>query len=486
MVELHDLAIRGALIEDGSGHPAYEGDIAIDGSFIAALGEVGSAHAEINAQGLVAAPGFIDAHTHDDMELHRNPNNQSKLRQGVTTVVCGCCGFSAFPHSPPQRSPDLLGVEGNWHSYREYRETLLGHGIGTNLVAFVGHNTVQRLLCGLGSAEPSAVALVSICDEIRRAMDEGAFGVSTGLIYRPGREVSAAALSQIVATVADYGGIHNTHIRNEADAVLDALAEAISIAEDTGVGLQISHLKVIGEHNWGGLGDALSVIDAARVQGIDIGFDVYPYCAGSGPLSTYFPPENIDETRALLVQIIRCLDYPQFEGRRLGEIAEEQGTSVDSIVRQLVTAPQANETLCVIFEIHEDDMLKALLHPLAMIGSDGIPQEHGVPHPRLLGTFPRTLGYYCRERSALSQSAAIAKMTSVPAARFRLHNRGLLQVGFVADVALFDPATIADQGTYTSRAFPTGIHHVFVNGQHAISESVVTGLRAGQVLSASP
>ena len=481
---VHDLVIRGALIEDGSGGPAFEGDIAVEGAFIAALGTVGRSRAEIDAQGLVAAPGFIDAHAHDDMELHRDPDNGSKLRQGVTTVVCGSCGFSAFPHSPGHRSSDFLAVDGDWRTYREYRETLMGHGVATNVAAFVGHNTVQRLLFGIDSTEPGARALASLRDEIRRAMDDGALGVSTGLIYCPGRHVSTAALTQIVAAVADYGGIHSTHLRDEADGLLDAIAEVTAVSRDTGVGLQISHLKVIGEHNWGSLDTALDQIGKSRAEGVDIGFDVYPYSAGSGPLAAYFPPDDIDETRARLVQIIRCHDYPHFEGRRLPDIAREQGTTLRHLTRQLVTAPEASETLCIIFEIHEDDMLKALSHPLAMIGSDGIPQRAGVPHPRLQGAFPRVLGHYCRDMSALPRSAAIQKMTSVPAARYRLSGRGLLRPGYAADVVVFDPTTIADRGTYTSRSYPTGIRHVLVNGQPAISDAAPSGVRAGQVLAA--
>lgn len=456
------------------------------GGLIAAVGTVGRSRDEINADGLVAAPGFIDAHTHDDMELHANPDNESKLLQGVTTVICGSCGFSAFPHSPGQRSPDFLAVDGGWRTYSEYQETLTAHGIGTNVGAFVGHNTVQRLLLGNDSAEPGGQALGAVCDDIRRAMDDGALGVSTGLIYRPGRFVSTAALTKIVAAVSDYGGIHSTHLRNEADGLSDAIAEVASISRETGAALQISHLKVIGENNWGSLGTALDQIDNLRRDGMDIGFDVYPYAAGSGPLVTYFPPDAIDVTRAGLVQIIRCHDYPHYEGKRLPDIASEQGVSLREVTRCLVTAPCASETLCVIFEIDEHDMIQALLHPSAMIGSDGIPQQTGVPHPRLQGTFPRVLGHYCRDKAAISQAAAIQKMTSVPAARYGLSDRGLLRSGYAADIVVFDPTTIADRGTYTSRATPTGVHHVIVNGQRAISDARLTGVRAGQVLTREP
>ena len=453
---MHDLAIRGALIEDGAGGQPFEGDVAVDGGHIAEVGTVGASRADIDAEGLVAAPGFVDAHTHDDMELHRNPDNESKVKQGVTTVICGSCGFSAFPHAPGRPSPDFLSVDGCWRTYREYREALAGHGIGTNSASFVGHNTVARLLSETGCAEPGARALAAVCDDVRRAMDHGALGVSTGLIYHPGRHTSTAALTRIVAAAADCGGIHSTHLRDESDGLLNAIAEAASVSRETGASLQISHLKVIGEHNWGSLGTALEQIDRIRADGIDIAFDVYPYTAGSGPLATYFPPDDIDVKRARLVQIIRCLDYPRFEGRRLTDIAGEEGVSVRSVVRRLVTAPNADKTLCVIFEINEDDMLEALSHPAAMIGSDGIPQQTGVPHPRLQGTFPRVLGHYSRDEGVLSRSAAIKKMTSVPATRYGLRGRGLLRPGYAADIVVFDPTTIADWGTYSLRADPSG------------------------------
>lgn len=479
---MHDIAIRGALIEDGAGGQPFEGDVAIDGDHIAEVGTVGASRATIDAEGLVAAPGFVDAHTHDDMELHRNPDNATKIRQGVTTVVCGSCGFSAFPHTPGRPSPDFLSVDGCWETYREYQQALSSHGIGTNAASFVGHNTVQRLLLGAGSAEPDSRALTAVCDDVRRAMVDGALGVSTGLIYHPGRYTSTAAVTRIVAAAAECGGIHSTHLRDESDGLLDAIAEAAAVSKETGASLQISHLKVIGEHNWGSLGTALEQIDAMRAAGIDVAFDVYPYTAGSGPLATYFPPDDIDVTRARLVQIIRCVDYPHFEGRRLTEIAESEGVSVHSAARRLVTAPNADKTLCVIFEIHEDDMLEALTHRAAMIGSDGIPQQTGVPHPRLGGTFPRVLGHYSRDHQVLSRSEAIQKMTSVPAARYGLSGRGLLQPGYAADIVVFDPNTIADRGTYTSRADPAGVRHVLVNGRHTLSEAALTGERAGRVL----
>lgn len=482
---LHDLTIRGALIEDGSGKESFYGDVAVDGEYIADVGvagSVGAARSEIDAEGLVVAPGFVDAHTHDDMELHCNPDNTSKIRQGVTTVICGSCGFSAFPHAPEMVSPDFLSTDGPWRTFEEYQEELTSHGIGTNSASFVGHNTVQRLLLGANSTEPSAQDLTRVCDAIRKAMDDGALGVSTGLIYRPGRYISTTALTQIVASVADYGGIHSTHMRDEGDGLLDAITEVVCVSQATGASLQISHLKVIGEHNWGGIGAALEQIDKNRTDGIDIGFDVYPYTAGSGPLATYFSTDDIDINRARLVQIIRCWDYPHFNGRRLADIEREDGLSLHEVIRRLVTAPNADKTLCVIFEIHEDDMLEVLLHPASMVGSDGIPMQAGVPHPRLQGTFPRVLGLYVRDKKVLSQSAAIKKMTSIPATRYGLSGRGLLRPGYSADIVVFDPTTIADRGTFSSRADPVGVCHVFVNGQPALLNGALTGVRAGRVL----
>ncbi len=478
-----DHAIRDAVIEDGLGGNPFTADIGIERGLIAEIGIVGRARHEIVAAECVVAPGFIDAHTHDDMELHANPDNAAKLRQGVTTVITGSCGFSAFPHKPGTPSRDLLRVDGNWRSLSEYQQTLSSHGIGTNVATFVGHNTAYNHHLGRSAKAVSKQQLRIVRDEVQRAMEAGVLGVSTGLIYEPGKYATTEQLIYIVGAVAEFDGIHSTHLRNEASGLLSSIDEVVEVARQTGTGLQISHLKIIGPDNWGEIGEALNRIEVAKHNGTDVAFDVYPYMAGSGPMATYFDPAAIDSERAELVQIILCPDFPDYEGRQLTDISATEGIDIVQLTQRIITAPQAEKTLCVIFEIDEQDMLEVLMHPLSMVGSDGIPQASGTPHPRLYGSFPRVLGYYCRERGLLSRSNAIKKMTSVPARRYGLKGRGEITIGAAADLVIFDPNKIGERGSYSACAYPAGISHVLVNGELALRPTGLTGERSGRVLS---
>ena len=482
-----DYAIRDIVVEDGLGGPPIEADIGVEGNVIAAIGRVGCARREIVAPGCVVAPGFIDAHTHDDMTLHTSPDNAAKLRQGVTTVITGCCGFSAFPHEPGTVSRDLLHVAGSWGSFSDYLEALVNHGIGTNMAAFVGHNTVQRHLFGDSQQPLGKRQLGAVCDEVRQSLEMGALGISTGLIYEPGKHATTEQLVSIVESVADLGGLHSTHLRDEGSGLLDSIEEALAVAQHTMTGLQISHLKAIGPRNWGSVGEALGRITAASRAGIDVAFDVYPYMAGSGPISAYFEPDAVDAERANLVQIVSCRDFPHYNGRKLSEIAGAEGLGIAELTRRIITAVHAEDTLCVIFEIDERDMLEVLCHPLSMVGSDGIPHSGGgTPHPRLYGSFPRVLGHYSRDKGVLTRSEAIRKMTSVPAVRYGLDGRGEVTVGAAADLVVFEPDKIGDRGSYSERAYPDGITHVLVNGQLSLSPEGLTGQRGGKILSRAP
>ena len=480
-----DLAIRNGLVVDGTAAAPVEADVGIERGRIVETGSVGSARQVLDAGGLVVAPGFVDAHTHDDMQLCRDPHNRSKLLQGVTTVVCGSCGFSAFPHRPGRVSPDLLATDGPWRSYAEYTQLLCEQGIGPNMATFVGHNTLLRHHDS-GSGRHTSTGLSSVVvDEVRRAVEQGALGVSTGLIYEPGRDAETADLIELARAAAQVGGLYSTHLRDEGDGLVPAIEEALTIGQDSGAGVQISHLKAIGSKNWGSVGAALDIIDRAWAGGQDVGFDVYPYSAGSGPMAQYFDPDDIDAERAALVQVTRCPDYPRYEGRRLAEVARTEGVDLVDLTRCVITAPRSAETICVIFEIDEDDMRSVLTHPRAMVGSDGIPQDGGVPHPRLLGTFPRVLGQYSRDEGLLDLPSAVRKMTSLPAIRYGLEGRGQIQPGAWADMAVFDYKSIRDAGTYEKRRQPEGVRWVIVNGQVAVTPDGISGVLAGRVLGRS-
>ena len=477
-----DLAIRNGLVVDGTGAAPVEADVGIESDRIVQTGSVGPARQVLNAHGLVVAPGFVDAHTHDDMQLRRDPHNRDKLLQGVTTVVCGSCGFSAFPHRPGQVSPDLLATEGPWRSYPEYTQLLREQGIGPNMATFVGHNTLLRHYASRSGRHASVGLPSVVVDGVRRAVEQGALGVSTGLIYEPGRDAETEDLIELARAAAQVGGLYSTHLRDEGDGLVPAIEEALRVGQESGAGVQISHLKAIGAKNWGSVGSALDIIDRAWAGGQDVGFDVYPYTAGSGPMAQYFHPDDIDVGRAALVQVTRCGDYPHYAGRLLTEIARTEGVDLAELARRVITAPRSAETICVIFEIDEDDMRRVLTHSRAMVGSDGIPQDGGVPHPRLLGSFPRVLGQYSRDEGLLDLPSAVRKMTSIPAIRYGLEGRGQIQPGAWADMAVFDYKSIRDAGTYEQRRPPEGVRWVIVNGQIAVTPDGISGALAGRVL----
>ena len=477
-----DLAVRNATVVSSSDANRLEADIGITGDRITDIGSVGPARITLDAADLVVAPGFVDAHAHDDVSLHRHPMNREKLQQGVTTVICGSCGYSAFPHQPGYQSTDLLGTDGPWTNYSEYAATIRARGIGPNMAAFVGHNTAIAQIVGEAAQRPTRRQRSKVADAVRRAIEQGALGVSTGLIYDPGRFSTTEDLVDLAAAVRDVDGLYSTHLRDEGDHLHSALNEALVVAQTARVGIQVSHLKVRGPKNWGSIGTALGAIEQAQADGCDVGFDVYPYTAGSGQLVQYFDPAAIDVERASVVQIALCSDFPNYQGRRLAEIAESENIGIDQLTKRIITAPEADKTIGILFEMHESDMREALVHPLAMVGSDGIPQESGVPHPRLLGTFPRVLGHYTRDEGLLDLPEAIRKMTSRPADRYRLADRGRIEVGGFADLVVFDEAAIADSGSYQERRDPTGIRWVIVNGEIAVEGGRATGILAGRVL----
>jgi N-acyl-D-amino-acid deacylase len=477
-----ELAIRDGLVVDGSGGTPRVADVGIEGGRLVAVGDVGAATRNLDAAGLVVAPGFVDAHTHDDMQLRRDPFNREKLLQGVTTVICGNCGFSAFPHRPGHTSPDLLSTDGPWDSFVSYAETLRAQGIGPNMATFVGHNTVGRHVASQVDHRPDRRQRTEIVDRVRRSVEEGALGVSTGLIYEPGRSSVTEDLIELAVAAAESGGLYCTHVRDEGGGLLDSIDEALTIVHESGAGLQLSHLKTVGRRNWGLVATALERIDEAHARGVDIGFDVYPYTAGSGPFEQYFDPEHVDVERLEFVQIVHCPDFPRFEGLRVPAIAAAEGCRPEDVTRQIIAGPRATETVCVIFEIDENEMRTVLAHPRAMIGSDGIPQDGGVPHPRLVGAFPRVLGQYGRDEGLFDLAAAVKKMTSVPADRFGLTDRGRIQAGNWADVTIFDHSTVNDRATYQERNPPEGIQWVLVNGEVVITPGGLGSALAGQVL----
>ncbi len=495
-----DLVIRNAHVLDGSGGPGADGDVAIEGDRIVEVGDVGPVGAtatEIDADGLVLSPGFVDVHTHDDGAMIRHPDLAFKVAQGCTSLVLGNCGFSAAPAEPGQ--PDtsgLLGGAPSWSDLEGYAAAVTAAGPAINAVALVGHNTIRQLVMGdPGSAtygpdkrrEPTVAELGRMADHVSRAMEQGACGFSTGLIYEPGRYSRTPEVIELARRAADAGGLYASHIRNEGDRLLEAVDEAITIGSEAGLPVQLSHHKASGRRNWGKVVESLARVDEANAAGADITLDVYPYTAGSGPMAQYFDLADINTELAEVIRFASCPAFRAYEGRMAVDIAAEEGSTPAEVIHKVLTAPEGRRTICIQFIIDEGDIETNLRHPRMMVGSDGVVDLAGRPHPRLFGTFPRILAHYVRDRGVLTLEEAVRRMTSLPARRFGLADRGEVRAGAFADLVLFDAAAVVDTATYDDpKQEPTGIDAVIVNGAVAYRSGTHTGAAAGRMLRYEP
>ncbi|HVC46347.1 MAG TPA: D-aminoacylase [Terracidiphilus sp.] len=472
--------LRNATVLDGSGGPPRILDVALVEDRIAHIGAalaVQAAH-EIDASGLALAPGFIDAHTHDDTAVVDHPQMLPKLSQGVTTVIVGNCGISASPVTLNGAPPDPMNLLGDAAAFRyptfaSYVEAV-GHARpAVNVAALVGHtalrnNHMDRLDREAGSGEIAAMRA-----QLQEALAHGALGLSTGLAYRNANAASTAEVLALAQPLAAAGGLYATHLRTEADAVLDALDEAFCIGRHARVPVVVSHLKCAGVANWGRSGEVLRALDEARVSQ-PAGCDCYPYAAGSSTLDL----RQVDPR--LEITITWSDAHPEVAGRALAQIADAWNTS------QLDAARRLQRAGAIYHSIDEDDMRRILAHPATMIGSDGLPNDPH-PHPRLWGAFPRVLGRYCRDEKLFPLPEAIRKMTSLSAERFGLVGRGRIRSGYFADLVLFDPLRIRDTATFGDPIRPAeGIQAVWVNGALAYTPAGATTNRAGRFLPRAP
>jgi N-acyl-D-aspartate/D-glutamate deacylase len=482
-----DLAIRDVSVLDGSGAPAFRADVAVRDGRIQDIGSAGRARREIDGRGAVLAPGFVDTHAHDDGAFLRHPGMEFKLAQGVTTVVSGNCGFSAIPGDPSADAGAgvgiLAGLEHGFADLAGYFGEVMRRAPALNNLMLVGHNTVRALAMGMERRAPTAVELATMRDHVERAMEQGACGFSTGLIYRPGRFSATEEVVALAQRAAAHGGLYATHLRNESDRLLGAVEEALRIGRESGAHVHISHHKSAGRANWGKVRESLARVDRALAAGERVTLDVYPYTAGSGRMIEYFDPRSPSRELAEVIRIASCPAFREFEGRMLGEIAAERGIDVTDAVKLVLEAPRGDRTLCIHFTIDEADVETNLAHADMMVGSDGIPDLRGMPHPRLFGTFPRVLARYVRERGILSLEEAVRRMTSLPAHVFGLVDRGLVREGAWADLVLFDPATIVDVASYDDpKREPRGISLVVVNGEVAYESGTHTRVGSGKML----
>ncbi len=472
----HDLILRDALIVDGTGAAARQGDIAVQGDRIVAIGESfdGPATEEIDLGGLAVAPGFIDVHTHDDRAVIDMPDMLPKISQGVTSVVVGNCGISLSPIVPDVDPPPPMTLLGERAMFRYPRFADYAAAVGAarpavNVAALIGHSTLRvRVMEDVGrpASEAEIAEMGALLSE---ALAAGAIGFSTGLFYPPNEAAGIDEVSALAARLVESGGIYATHMRNEHDGVLESLEETFETGRRAEVPVVISHHKCAGPDNWGRSTETLAAIERARA-GQPVGLDAYPYAAGSTVLIPRFMDARIR------IRVSWSKPHPEMAGRDLADIAAEWGCSPDDAARRLDPAG------AVYFQMDEADVRRILAYPHTMIGSDGLPHD-AHPHPRLWGTFPRVIGHYGRDEGLFSLEEAVHRMTGLPAETFRLPGRGVLTAGNFADLTIFDPATIVDRATYDEPTLPAeGIALVFVNGRLTWRDGQASGDRAGRLL----
>jgi N-acyl-D-amino-acid deacylase len=483
-----DIAIRNVRVLDGTGAEAFEADVGIEGDRISAVGEVGNARTEIDGKGAHLSPGFVDTHSHDDGAFFRHPGMEFKLSQGVTTVVAGNCGFSAIPADPsidPSRASGgiLAGLESDFTDLDGYFDSVTKKKPAINNMMLVGHNTVRTLVMGYERRAPSPAELDKMKDHVKSAIEQGACGFSTGLIYRPGRWSETDEVIELAACAQPFDALYTTHMRNEGDHLLEAIDETLLIGQESDVHVHISHHKSAGKQNWGKVKESLAKVDQALASGRRVTLDVYPYTAGSGRMIEYFNLDNVSRDLAEVIRIASCPAFREYEGKMLVDIAADEGVDVTEMVKKVLTAPKGDRTICIQFIIDEADVETNLAHKDMMVGSDGIPDLNGKPHPRLFGTFPRVLGHYVRERGILSLPEAVRRMTALSCSTFGMNERGKVEPGYFADLCLFDPATIIDTASYDDpKQEAAGIQMVIVNGEIAFDNGNHTGAGSGRML----
>ena len=473
-----DLVIRNATVIDGTRVPRFVADIAVADGRIAEIGPgLPKGRSELDASGRIAAPGFIDAHTHDDRLMLSAPDMAPKVSQGVTTVIAGNCGVSLAPAPRGMRKPvtpplDLLDDEGGWFrfpSFAAYVDALRENPPATNCALLVGHSSLRvQTMDDLGRPASTAERerMRELADE---ALAAGAIGVSTGLYYEPANAAPTEEVIDVCRPLKARNGIYCTHMRDEADAVLDSLEETFRIGRELGVPVVISHHKVAGRANHGRSRETLPVIEK-RMAEQAVSLDCYPYCASSTIL-TY--GRTLAATKTLVTW---SRPHPEFAGRDVHEAAKQMGLPLEEAIEKLLPAG------AIYFAMDEADVQRILGFEHTMIGSDGLPHD-SAPHPRLWGTFPRVLGHYARDLALFPLEVAVHKMTGLTAKAFGLADRGVLKPGMAADISIFDADTVAEAATFAKPIQAAkGIETVIVNGEIVWREGRATGARPGRVL----
>lgn len=530
-----DLQIEDARIVDGTGSPWFKGSIRVDDGTIVAVtrGDAGrreDARRVVDADSSVVCPGFIDMHSHSDLELFADPSLEPKIRQGITTEVLGQDGFSM---APLHEDSDIdawkrhlsgltgsFGGEWNWHSVGEYLDAIETNGVAPNVATLVGHGTVRYAVLGMADRVPDEDELTEMADLVTAGLKNGAIGFSTGLVYSPQINSNTEEVRRLAARLGPYSRPFVAHIRNERRHIWHALDEFLDIGVKENIPLHISHFKLPGDILHGQADRALTILETARDRGIDVTADQYPYLAGSTMLSNLLPPwvhangpeallellqdsesrnqirRDIEEWRIenwenrgpytgwdnIVVTNVDSAANADIEGLSIAEIAERRGINHTAAVCDILVEEELSVSM-ILHQLHEDDVREILQSELVMVGTDGL--FGGRPHPRVYGTYPRILGRYVRKENLLPIEEAVQKMTALPAQVMGLNCKGLIRQGMDADLVVFDPVMVADRATYESpKQPPVGISHVIVNGVPVVAKGKVTGETPGEAIRA--
>ncbi len=514
--------IRNGLVHDGTGAAPVQADIAITGERIRAIGDLGPLAADhvIDAAGGLVCPGFIDVHTHSDAYILLEPAAPSKLYQGVTTEIGGNCGASGAPLYGEARMPSDWTVHsypGSWRSVADYRALVDQGAPAPNVALLAGHNTLRAGVMGYADRAATPDEIRQMVRHLEQALDEGACGLSTGLVYTPGRYAETAELVALATATAARGGVYTSHMRSETSRLIEALDETLEIGRKTGIRVQVSHLKASGKKNWHLLEPAIERIHAARAAGLDVAADRYPYTSSCTDLDIIFPgwaaaggPAAVHDRLRDLATRQRLRDelmadhdeaywqtitigstaHPdnrRFQGQPLLAVAAALGVHPAEAVLILAETDEGR-TAAFFHGMSEENMHRVLAQPWVMLGSDASlraptgPLSHDWPHPRAYGTFPRFLRM-ALDGQTVPLPEAIRKMTSLPARTFNLTDRGELRQNAAADILVIDPHALRENTTFAQpHALADGIRHVFVNGVHTLREGTLTGRRGGRFL----
>jgi len=498
----YDLVIRGGRVFDGAGNPWVSADVAVSQDTIVAIGAdlAGKGRSDIDARGLIVSPGFIDTHTHARRGIFEVPTADNYVRQGVTTIFEGPDGGSPVPLKPFLDKVAALGMSPNWGM-------------------FIGQGSVREAVIGRADRKATPDEIATMKTLVRDGMLDGAFGLSTGLFYVPGIFTPSDEVIALAEVAGRMGGMHVSHMRNEASGIIDSVNEAIAVGEQGRMPTQITHHKIIGTPNWGRSVDTLKLVAEARARGVDVTIDQYPYTASSTGINALLPPWALEGRQADIVarlreagqrakikqaiieslqfdrgggdpknvQIAACGWDPSLAGRNLTEITRARGAqpTLDQAAETVMWIVEQGGASGIFHAIDEADLERILKDPVTMIASDGEVPIFGraSPHPRSYGTFARVLGRYARERGVITLAEAVRKMTSFPAQRVGLLDRGVLRPGMKADIAVWDAATIADRATFEQpHQYAVGVHTVIVNGQVVFERGAMTPARPGRVL----